>query len=69
MGNSFSFKVFNQQDQTWMGAECLSADTTVSYDTDGHSNIVLPSGTYQVTYDPANRLITVTGGGTWTVQG
>ena len=69
MGNSFSFKVFNQQDQTWMGAECLSADTTVSYDTDGHSNIVLRSGTYQVTYDPANRLITITGGGTWTVQG
>lgn len=60
LGNSFSFKVYNDQDSTWMGAECISADTTVAYDTDGHSNIVLAAGTYQVTYDPANKQITIT---------
>lgn len=60
MSNSFSFKVYNDQDSTWMGAECISEDTTVSYNTDGHSNINLSSGTYQIIYDPANRTITIT---------
>lgn len=59
MGNQSKFKVFNQQDQTWMGAECLSEDTTVYWETDGHSNVVLPGGSYRITYDPANRIITI----------
>lgn len=65
MGNSFSFKVFNQQDQTWMGAECLPEDTDVYYETDGHSNIILRAGSYRITYDPANRVITVKATGQW----
>ena len=53
------FKVYNHQDGTWMGAECISPDTTAAYDTDGHTNILLNPGTYLVRYDDANKLITI----------
>ena len=58
--HSFKFKVYNHLDGTWMGSECISSNTTVPYDTDGHTNIVLPAGIYQVTYDPNSKQITIT---------
>ena len=57
--HSFKFKVYNHLNGNWMGSECISPETTVAYDTDGHTNIVLPAGTYQVAYDLATGLITV----------
>ena len=54
-----TFKVFDNQYQTWMGVECISPDTTAPYDTDGHTNILLPSGTWKILYDPQNKQITL----------
>ena len=52
-------KVFDNQTQAWMGAECLGADTTAPYETDGHTNICLPAGTWKILYDPTTKQITV----------
>ena len=54
------FKVYDNQDGTWMGSECITEDTTVSYDTDHRTNILLSSGSYRITYDPQTRKITIT---------
>ena len=58
--NSGKFKVYDNQDGTWMGSECITEDTTVSYNTDKRTNIILPAGRYRITYDPQNRQITIT---------
>lgn len=55
------FKVYNDADGTWMGSECISPDTTVTWDTDDHTNIGLPAGTYHVSYNPETKQITITG--------
>ena len=55
-----SFKVYDDGDGSWMGEECLSTDTTLAWDTDGHGNIILNAGTYLVWYDPASKQITIT---------
>ena len=59
-GHDIKFKVYNDQDGTWMGAECVTDATTAPYDTDGHTNIILKAGTYLVRYDPKNKSITIT---------
>jgi hypothetical protein len=59
MTNGFKFKVYNDQDGTWMGSECISPDTTVAYDTDGHTNIVLGAGSYLIQYDLNSKQITI----------
>ena len=57
--NTVKFKVFDNQYQTWMGAECISPDSSASWDTDGYTNIILTSGRWYITYDPTNKQITV----------
>jgi hypothetical protein len=59
INQSFRFKVFNQQDNTWMGSECLAENTSVAYETDDHTNIILQAGRYRVTYDLATKTITL----------
>jgi spore coat protein CotH len=54
-----SFKVYDDGAGEWMGSESLSVDTTVAWDTDDHTNIILEAGTYQVRYDPESKQITV----------
>jgi hypothetical protein len=58
--NSTKFKVYDNQDGTWMGSECITEETTVSYETDRRTNIILSSGNYTITYDPQTRRITIT---------
>lgn len=58
--SSAKFKVFDNQDGTWMGAECVSPDSDAVWEADGHTNIVLSSGSWKITYDPDSRQITVT---------
>ena len=53
------FKIYDNQDGTWMGAECVSPDTAVSWEPDGHTNIVLPAGRWKISYDPETRQITL----------
>jgi hypothetical protein len=55
----FSFKVYDDLSQEWYGSECLPEDTTVAYNTNDHGNIILPPGTYQVTFDPETLMITI----------
>lgn len=59
--SSGKLKIYDNQNGTWMGAECISADTTVSYETDGHTNIILPSGNWKILYNPETKSITITG--------
>ena len=53
------FKVYDNDTGAWIGAESLSGDTTVAWDTDSHTNIVLEAGTYEVRYNPATKQITI----------
>ena len=57
---SVKFKVYDDTNGTWMGAECVSDQTTATWEADGHTNIVLPAGTYRVSYDPSTKQITIT---------
>jgi hypothetical protein len=50
--HDFSFKVYDDQTQAWYGAECLPEDTELDFRTNDHGNIILRSGTYEVTFDP-----------------
>ena len=61
LGSTGNLKIYDNQNGTWMGAECISADTTVSYETDGHTNIILPSGNWKILYNPETKSITITG--------
>lgn len=58
--SSGKFKVYDNQDGSWMGSECITETTGVSYDTDKRTNIILSSGSYKITYDPQTRKITIT---------
>lgn len=44
-------KVYNDHTGKWYGGECVSADCKVPFETDHHTNIVLPSGVYTLTFD------------------
>ena len=59
LSNGGKFKVYDQQTQYWMGSECI-VDTTVSWETDGHTNVVLPAGNWKIFYNPETKQITVT---------
>ena len=57
--HDFSFKVYNNVEQDWLGEECVSPENTVEFTTDDHGNIRLKPGTYRVTYDPETMIITL----------
>jgi hypothetical protein len=50
--HDFSFKVYDDLTQAWYGAECLPEDTELDFRTNDHGNIILRSGTYEVTFNP-----------------
>lgn len=58
--SAVKFKVFDNQHQTWMGTERISADTTAPYESDKRTNICLPGGNWKILYDPQSKQITVT---------
>ena len=53
-------KVYNSVTGAWYGTERVDENCTVSYETDDHTNIVLPKGTYWITFDPGTETITLT---------
>jgi hypothetical protein len=53
----FRFKVYDNISQRWYGAECVSKECDVAYESDGHTNIVLPAGTYLVSFDKYTNTI------------
>ena len=50
-------KVYNSVTGAWYGTECVAEDCAVPYETDEHTNIVLPKGTYIVTFDPMTNTV------------
>ena len=57
--HDFSFKVYNDPEQDWLGEECVAEDNTVPFTTNDHGNIQLKAGTYIVRYDPETMIITL----------
>ena len=56
-----SLKVYNQKTGTWYGSECIAEGCNVTFTTNDHTNIILPAGTYRITFDPKTNIITLTG--------
>ena len=55
----FRMKIYNSVLDEWYGSECVAEDSPVSCGTDGHTNIILPAGSYRITFDPENEIITI----------
>lgn len=50
-------KVYDDHTGRWYGSECISTDCTVPFETDNHTNIVLPAGSYTLTFYPDAEII------------
>lgn len=57
VSNENRFKVYYVDGEDWLGEESMDPECAVEYETDGHGNIVLKSGTYKVTYSVETHLI------------
>ncbi len=55
-----SVKVFDKNQNQWYGSEHLDENTTISWETDKNTNIILPDGQYLLTFDPETLIITIT---------
>lgn len=54
------FKVYSRVLNRWYGSECLAEDTAPDWQTDDHTNIILPAGDYLVVFDPESLTIVIT---------
>jgi hypothetical protein len=50
-------KVYSTKQQNWFGSECVSPESTVTCQTDDHTNIILPAGRYTILFDPVTQQI------------
>lgn len=53
-------KVYSKGRDVWFGSECLDERTTLPWQTDDHTNIILPDGHYLLTFDPETDTIIIT---------
>lgn len=53
-------KVFDKIRNQWYGSENLDENTTISWETDKNTNIILADGQYLLTFDPDTLIITIT---------
>lgn len=58
-GKQLRLKVYDSITGGWYGAEYVAEGCTVPFESDGHTNIVLPSGTYRIFFDPLTCRITM----------
>lgn len=59
--NSQRFKIYDCVQQLWYGAESISPNTTVEYQSVGdHGNLLLKAGKYKIELDLTTMLITIT---------
>ncbi|MGM9632056.1 MAG: CotH kinase family protein [Eubacteriales bacterium] len=56
----FRFKIHDSDDGKWYGAEWVDYDCTVAWEADSHTNIVLPAGTYTISFHTDTRVIYIT---------
>ena len=60
MNRKFSFKVYDNINQEWYGTEFFPEDLDLEFETNGHDNVILNPGTYEVIFDPENLILYVT---------
>lgn len=60
MTKRFKFKVYDETNSYWYGTEFLPEGWELEFSTDGHNNFNLQPGTYYITFDPENEILTVT---------
>lgn len=60
MNKRFKLKVYDEVNSRWYGTESLPEGWELDFTTDGHDNFNLRPGTYYITFDPENEVITVT---------
>ena len=60
MNRKFSFKVYDNVNQEWYGTEFFPEDLELEFETNGHDNVILNPGTYEVRFDPENLVLYVT---------
>lgn len=54
-----TLKLYNSELNSWYGSECVSEDCSVDFETDHHTNIVLPAGSYCITINPVTEIINI----------
>lgn len=59
MNRKFSFKVYDNVNQEWYGTEFFPEDIDLVFDTNGHDNVILEAGTYEIVFDPENLILNV----------
>lgn len=57
--NEFRFKVYDNRSDAWFGSEAVTDDCPIDFNTDGHTNIILPAGTYLVFFSTQNKTISI----------
>ncbi len=53
-------KVYDNKSGKWYGAEAVAEECEVEYGTDGHTNIVLPAGTYTLRFFTETQTVMIT---------
>ncbi len=56
----FKFKVYDNKSGAWFGAEVVTEDTAVEFNSDGHTNVCLSAGSYTVFFSTRDGTITLT---------
>lgn len=58
--SEFQFKIYDNDDQEWYGADAISGDCSASYGVEAdHGNIILPSGSYTIYFYADTREIDI----------
>ena len=58
-GSDFRFKVYDNRSGSWFGSEVVIEDCSIEYGTDGHTNILLPAGSYTVIFLTDSKTINI----------
>ncbi len=56
-GEEMRLKVYCALDDRWYGTECLAPECEDVCRSDGHTNLVLDPGTYEIRFDPLNGIV------------
>lgn len=54
------WKVYSRSREQWFGSEVLDEHTGLQWETDDHTNIILPEGRYLLTFNPQTDTILIT---------
>lgn len=57
--SDFRFKIYDNKSGSWFGSEVVDEGCAVEFDTDGHTNILLPAGTYTIIFVTQTKTIKI----------